>query len=162
MGAVEKSVAVAPVGRVEQLPKTSRADSGVRPDPGGDGAAAPAVPDLEAALIGHPGPVLRLDRVDPGQRRRTGGQFRKKLSGAGPLSLQQDAFRIVQHPAGQAEAPGEREDMRTESHALDLPAYPDKDPPVFAMRHSPGPGYQVSACIFLIVVTSSSFLSDCA
>ena len=25
------------------------------------------------------------------------------------------------------------------------PAYPDKDPPVVALRHSPGPGYQVRA-----------------
>ena len=136
VGAVDERVAVAPVGRVEELRETRVAGRHVGGDQRVRLAVALGWQDPEAALARGLN-ALGGDRLDHSERRRLVLQEEDELADGGlwPLSLDDDSVLVVQDVAGQAELERGAVDERPEPHALDRPGDPDAHPPGFRAHY---------------------------
>ena len=119
LGAVHERVAVAPVGRVEQLAHALVAGGDVRRDQC-RAARGPARDDAEGALATRR-QRLRDDRLDSCERRRLrpqtlGERLERALLA---LDLGHDAVAVVQDEAAEPAPRGEPVDERPEADALD-------------------------------------------
>ena len=126
VGAVDERVAVAPVGRIALFGGTVRAHG----DVGGGQRAATVGPrrvgDGETGATDDRD-IVRLNRFDDSQRRRSVTQPCQEMVDFGGIALHLDdgAGGVVAHRAGQPEGGRRCVDERSESHALDHPAHAD-------------------------------------
>ncbi len=120
VGAVDERVAIAPIGRVEQLAQAVGADAHIRRDGHKGGRVIFGMDDLEAAkaarrLPGH------AQLIDARQGWGFGAQGVDKLIQHLPLTVDFDVDPGggIAHPTGQPQARGQAIDERPETDALD-------------------------------------------
>jgi hypothetical protein len=128
--AVDERVAVAAVGRVEQLPKAVLAGRGVGRDLGVGGAPAGRLHDREAAFAARRH-RLGSHELDHRQRRRLRGQPRHQRLDRlrRPLGLDHDSALVVAHEPGQAQPARQPMDVGPEPDALDDAVHPHAHAP---------------------------------
>jgi hypothetical protein len=126
--AVDERVAVAAIGRIEQLGQAALAGGGVRRDRRRGRAAGGAGHDREL-LLPEGRQLLAPDPLDPGKRRRLARQAHEEGVDRGRLSLELDrrAPHVVPDPPAQAKLAGQAVDERSEADALDRALDPRPD-----------------------------------
>ena len=133
--AVRERIAVAPVGRIEDLPQAIRTRRQIRQDARDAravrrGAQADFEPGRQVGRCAQ-----FFHGLDVGRRRQPAGQFRaearESFGGTGQGHL--GAGRVVAHPAAQPQLVRQPERRRPEPHALHPPAHPQQNGPFF--RH---------------------------
>ena len=142
VGAVDERVAVAAVGRVEQLGEARGAGRGVGRDHGGGLATGGAAEDREALVgTGLDRHVLGDHALDLGERRRLRGQPRDEgvHHRLGALDLDQHAVLVVEHVPAQAQLGREPVHVGPEAHALHRPLDPHAHA---AQRHIRSAGHR--------------------
>ena len=119
VGAVGERVAVAPVGRVPQLPQAIGAGGAVRRDRRVGPPVGRALADREAATADGIA-LLGDDPLEHRQRRRVGREPGEKLRhrGTRALDLQQHPTRVVEHEAAQPKPRGLPVHVRSKADAL--------------------------------------------
>jgi len=123
VGAVDESVATAPVGGVEQLDAAGGASGQIRQHPGQRGAGRGAVGDPEAGLAGRR-QFGAFKACEAPRRRQLGRQAGlKSRHGVGrPFDLDRHPGGVVEHKTGQAKFGGQAIDERPAADALDQAA----------------------------------------
>jgi len=119
VGAVQKWIPVAPVGRVKQLAQAVWASRRIRWNPSAHPAQNLAGNDLKARIAGRR-QLTRSNGIDSGQRRSLGAQALQKRfhTICRPLNLDRHAIRIVANEPGQALFQRQPVDKRSEPNAL--------------------------------------------
>src|SRR5262249_9865541 len=111
IGAVNKWVAITPVGRVAQFSETVLAGTNVRRDGDTFLAVRSALDDAEGAIVYQLYMVAALDRLDAGERRRVRSQFAEEvLNGVVfPLDINTHASGGIADLTAESSLPGEGE-----------------------------------------------------
>jgi hypothetical protein len=119
VGAVEKGMAKAAVGRVPQFLQTLGAGGEIRKQQGANGSDFSAGMDGEV-FISVQRKFAGPDFLQTGKRRSLFGKPAKEglQRWAGTLHLDVDSLRVIAYPAGKFQVPGQAVDMGPEPHAL--------------------------------------------